>query len=133
LEDEVVASRSTLLQTAGIGVNDALGHDSPGTLYKQKLLALKHGHLTFWIFALSFAGCRQLFPWPTALTLDDVSFPSDDMDTGHLSHQVTTIINQLHGFFDEIGLPTHERDERESELFAALSETLNNQLKLVAK
>jgi protein regulator of cytokinesis 1 len=55
------------------------------------------------------------------------------MDTGHLSHQVTTIINQLHGFFDEIGLPTHERDERESELFAALSETLNNQLKLVAK
>ncbi|CAD0090361.1 unnamed protein product [Aureobasidium vineae] len=55
------------------------------------------------------------------------------MDTGHLSHQVTTIINQLHGVFDEIGLPTHERDERESELFAALSETLNNQLKLVAK
>ncbi|KAH0140423.1 hypothetical protein KCU82_g16785, partial [Aureobasidium melanogenum] len=55
------------------------------------------------------------------------------MDTGHLSHQVTTIIDQLHGFFDEIGLPTHERDERESELFAALSETLNNQLKLVAK
>ncbi|KAH0347948.1 hypothetical protein KCU83_g6517, partial [Aureobasidium melanogenum] len=55
------------------------------------------------------------------------------MDTGHLSHQVTTIIAQLHGFFDEIGLPTHERDERESELFAALSETLNNQLKLVAK
>ncbi|KAG9978318.1 hypothetical protein KCU72_g23069, partial [Aureobasidium melanogenum] len=53
--------------------------------------------------------------------------------TGHLSHQVTTIIDQLHGFFDEIGLPTHERDERESELFAALSETLNNQLKLVAK
>ncbi|KAI4723440.1 hypothetical protein E4T48_00303 [Aureobasidium sp. EXF-10727] len=55
------------------------------------------------------------------------------MDTGHLSHQVTTIINQLHGVFDEIGLPTHERDERESELFAALSETLNNQLRLVAK
>ncbi|KAG9778238.1 hypothetical protein KCU95_g12476, partial [Aureobasidium melanogenum] len=55
------------------------------------------------------------------------------MDTGHLSHQVTTIIDQLHGFFDEIGLPTHERHERESELFAALSETLNNQLKLVAK
>jgi protein regulator of cytokinesis 1 len=55
------------------------------------------------------------------------------MDTGHLSHQVTTIINQLHDYFDEIGLPARERDKRESELFAALSETLNNQLKLVAK
>ncbi|THX37483.1 hypothetical protein D6D10_05851 [Aureobasidium pullulans] len=55
------------------------------------------------------------------------------MDTGYLSQQVTTIINQLHGYFDEIGLPTHERDSRESELFAALSETLHNQLKLVAK
>lgn len=55
------------------------------------------------------------------------------MDTGYLSQQVTTIINQLHGYFDEIGLPTHERDSRESELFAALSETLHNQLELVAK
>ncbi|GAB7347115.1 hypothetical protein MBLNU459_g3240t1 [Dothideomycetes sp. NU459] len=54
------------------------------------------------------------------------------MDTGYLSQQVTTIINQLHGFFDEIGVPSHERDSRESELFSALSETLHNQLKLVA-
>ncbi|KAI5197258.1 hypothetical protein E4T39_07398 [Aureobasidium subglaciale] len=55
------------------------------------------------------------------------------MDTGYLSHQVTTIINQLHTYFDDIGLPAQERDSRESELFAALSETLHNQLKLVAK
>ncbi|KAF2148265.1 hypothetical protein K461DRAFT_329872 [Myriangium duriaei CBS 260.36] len=54
------------------------------------------------------------------------------MDTSYLSQQVTTIINQLHGYFDEIGVPSHERDSRESELFAALSETLHNQLKLVA-
>ncbi|KAK4986622.1 Microtubule bundling protein [Elasticomyces elasticus] len=54
------------------------------------------------------------------------------MDTGYLSQQVTTIINQLHGYFDEIGVPSHERDTRESELFSALSETLHNQLKLVA-
>ncbi|KAL1302909.1 hypothetical protein AAFC00_003234 [Neodothiora populina] len=54
------------------------------------------------------------------------------MDTGYLSQQVTSIINQLHSYFDEIGLPNHERDSRESELFSALSETLHNQLKLVA-
>lgn len=38
------------------------------------------------------------------------------MDTGYLSQQVTTIINQLHTFFDDIGLPSHERDSRESEV-----------------
>lgn len=38
------------------------------------------------------------------------------MDTGYLSQQVTTIINQLHGLFDEIGVPSHERDSRESEV-----------------
>ncbi|PNS19312.1 Anaphase spindle elongation protein 1 [Sphaceloma murrayae] len=54
------------------------------------------------------------------------------MDTSYLSQQVTTIINQLHGYFDEIGVANHERDQRESELFSALSETLHNQLKLVA-
>ncbi|KAL8923213.1 MAG: hypothetical protein Q9172_003232 [Xanthocarpia lactea] len=53
------------------------------------------------------------------------------MDTDHLTTQVTTIIGQLHGIFDDIGLQTHERESRETELFAALSETLNNQLKLV--
>ncbi|KAL8900693.1 MAG: hypothetical protein Q9192_000943 [Flavoplaca navasiana] len=53
------------------------------------------------------------------------------MDTNHLTTQVTTIIGQLHGIFDDIGLQTHERESRETELFAALSETLNDQLKLV--
>lgn len=38
------------------------------------------------------------------------------MDTSYLSQQVTTIINQLHGYFDEIGVPSHERDSRESEV-----------------
>nr|POF14318.1 anaphase spindle elongation protein 1 [Quercus suber] len=38
------------------------------------------------------------------------------MDTSYLSQQVTTIIERLHGFFDEIGVPSHERDSRESEL-----------------
>ncbi|CAK3856675.1 Anaphase spindle elongation 1 [Lecanosticta acicola] len=55
------------------------------------------------------------------------------MDTSYLSQQVTTIIERLHGFFDEIGVPSHERDSRESELFSALSETLHNQLNAVAK
>ena len=54
------------------------------------------------------------------------------MDTSYLTSQVATIIGQLHGLFDEIGVPSHERESRESELFTALSETLHNQLRLVA-
>ncbi|KAF2200372.1 hypothetical protein GQ43DRAFT_374023 [Delitschia confertaspora ATCC 74209] len=53
------------------------------------------------------------------------------MDTSYLAQQVTTIIGQLHGLFDDIGVPSHERNSREAELFSALSETLHNQLKLV--
>jgi hypothetical protein len=37
------------------------------------------------------------------------------MDTSYLSSQVSTIIGQLHGLFDEIGVPNHERETRESE------------------
>ncbi|KAL9110174.1 MAG: hypothetical protein Q9227_005234 [Pyrenula ochraceoflavens] len=53
------------------------------------------------------------------------------LDTGYLTTQVTTIIGQLHSVFDEIGIPKNERDARETELFAALSDTLHNQLRLV--
>ncbi|KAF2453174.1 microtubule associated protein-domain-containing protein [Lineolata rhizophorae] len=53
------------------------------------------------------------------------------MDTSYLAQQVTTIIGQLHGLFDEIGIASHERDSREAELFSALSETLHNQLRAV--
>lgn len=55
------------------------------------------------------------------------------MDPGYLSQQVNTIIGQLHGLFDEIGVPSHDRESREAELFAALSEALNNQVRLVAQ
>ena len=62
------------------------------------------------------------------------------MDTSYLSQQVTTIIERLHGFFDEIGVASHERDSRESEVihqaiivmpriltaFAALLRSLGN-------
>ncbi|CZS99326.1 hypothetical protein WAI453_008223 [Rhynchosporium graminicola] len=54
------------------------------------------------------------------------------MDSSYLTSQVSTIIAQLHGLFDEIGVPSHERESRESELFSALSETLHNQVRLVA-
>ncbi|KAI5922139.1 microtubule associated protein-domain-containing protein [Camillea tinctor] len=54
------------------------------------------------------------------------------MDASYLSQQVNSIIGQLHGLFDEIGVPDHDREARETELFAALSETLNNQVKAVA-
>ena len=38
------------------------------------------------------------------------------MDTSYLTTQVSTIIGQLHGLFDEIGVPKHERESRESEV-----------------
>ncbi|KAK4174123.1 microtubule associated protein-domain-containing protein [Triangularia setosa] len=53
------------------------------------------------------------------------------MDTSYLAQQVNTIIGQLHGLFDEIGVSNHERESREAELFSALSEALNNQVRLV--
>ncbi|KAK8090298.1 microtubule associated protein [Apiospora hydei] len=62
------------------------------------------------------------------------------MDPSYLSQQVNTIIGQLHGLFDEIGVPNHDRETREAEtpmlipttqLFAALSDTLQNQVRSV--
>ncbi|KAK2740120.1 hypothetical protein FQN57_006235 [Myotisia sp. PD_48] len=53
------------------------------------------------------------------------------VDTSYLTTQVNSIVEQLHGLFDEIGVPNHERESRESELFSALSETLHNHLKCV--
>ncbi len=38
------------------------------------------------------------------------------MDTGYLTTQVTTIISQLHGIFDEIGIPRNEREAKETEV-----------------
>ncbi|EAW14484.1 putative microtubule associated protein (Ase1) [Aspergillus clavatus NRRL 1] len=53
------------------------------------------------------------------------------VDTSYLTTQVNNIVSQLHGIFDDIGVPSHERETREAELFSALSETLNNHLKIV--
>jgi protein regulator of cytokinesis 1 len=39
------------------------------------------------------------------------------MDTSYLTSQVATIIGQLHGLFDEIGVPNHERESREAEVY----------------
>ncbi len=38
------------------------------------------------------------------------------MDTSYLAKQVNSSIGQLHGLFDEIGVPNHEREARESEV-----------------
>lgn len=38
------------------------------------------------------------------------------MDTSYLAKQVNSSISQLHGLFDEIGVPDHEREARESEV-----------------
>ncbi|KAK6533599.1 hypothetical protein TWF694_002536 [Orbilia ellipsospora] len=53
------------------------------------------------------------------------------MDNSYLTTQVTSIINSLHGIFDEIGVPHHDRESREAALYAALSETLQSQVRLV--
>lgn len=39
-----------------------------------------------------------------------------EMDTSYLTTQVTTIISQLHGLFDEIGVPSNEIESREAEV-----------------
>jgi hypothetical protein len=39
-----------------------------------------------------------------------------EMDTSYLAQQVNTIIGQLHGLFDEIGVPNHDRETREAEV-----------------
>ncbi|KND91597.1 Anaphase spindle elongation protein 1 [Tolypocladium ophioglossoides CBS 100239] len=51
--------------------------------------------------------------------------------TSYLAQQVNSSIGQLHGLFDEIGVPSHEREAREAELFTALSDGLNSQVRLV--
>jgi hypothetical protein len=38
------------------------------------------------------------------------------MDASYLSQQVNTIIGQLHGLFDEIGVASHDRETREAEV-----------------
>jgi len=38
------------------------------------------------------------------------------MDTSYLAQQVNTIIGQLHGLFDEIGVSNHDRESREAEV-----------------
>ncbi|KAK1139832.1 Microtubule bundling protein [Aspergillus melleus] len=53
------------------------------------------------------------------------------VDTSYLTTQVNNIVAQLHGIFDEIGVPNHERETREAELFSALSDTLSGHLKMV--
>ncbi|KAH8894866.1 hypothetical protein GQ53DRAFT_67656 [Thozetella sp. PMI_491] len=54
------------------------------------------------------------------------------MDSSFLTQQVNDKIGQLHGLFDEIGVPNHERDAREQELFAALEDALNSHVRAVA-
>ena len=38
------------------------------------------------------------------------------MDTSYLTQQVNNIVGQLHGLFDDMGVPGHERESREAEV-----------------
>lgn len=42
--------------------------------------------------------------------------PGMAVDTSYLTSQVNSIVEQLHGLFDDIGVPHHERESRESEV-----------------
>ena len=55
---------------------------------------------------------REGFPRAPVLDISLIAA----MDTSYLTTQVTTIIGQLHGLFDEIGVPSHERESRETEV-----------------
>ena len=39
--------------------------------------------------------------------------------TSYLSQQVSSSVRLLHGLFDEIGVPGHERESREAEVSAS--------------
>lgn len=39
------------------------------------------------------------------------------VDTSYLTTQVNNIVEQLHDVFDQIGVPAHERETREAEVF----------------
>ena len=68
-------------------------------------------------------GTHTWSAWSANRPASYVAAGSDDriMDTSYLSQQVTTIIERLHGFFDEIGVPSHERDSRESEVYSTVT------------
>jgi protein regulator of cytokinesis 1 len=53
------------------------------------------------------------------------------MDTSYLTQQVNNIVGQLHGLFDEMGVPSHERESREAELFSVLADTLTGHVRKV--
>jgi Ase1/PRC1/MAP65 family protein len=38
------------------------------------------------------------------------------VDASYLTTQVNSIVDQLHGVFDEIGISSHERESREAEV-----------------
>ena len=48
------------------------------------------------------------------------------MDTSYLTQQVANIIGQLHGLFDDIGVPNRERDSRESEVACIVKSVSQN-------
>jgi hypothetical protein len=45
-----------------------------------------------------------------------IAHRASNMDTSYLAQQVNTIVGQLHGLFDEIGVPNHDREAREEEV-----------------
>ncbi|TGZ80605.1 hypothetical protein EX30DRAFT_372226 [Ascodesmis nigricans] len=55
------------------------------------------------------------------------------MDNATLADELTTVIDGLHGLFDEIGLARYEREERETRVYAALNAALQEQLRVVER
>lgn len=53
---------------------------------------------------------------PCSLPHTALSYRKMTVDTSYLTTQVNNIVSQLHGVFDEIGVPSHERETREAEV-----------------
>lgn len=50
-----------------------------------------------------------------------------------LQTELTSVIDTLHGIFDEIGFEQHERQNREDNVYAALNATLHEALCKVSR
>ena len=82
----------------------------------QKQLIVSAGHAFECNGILKLVALQRLPSQTKCNSLISQAYLAPKMDTGYLTTQVTTIIGQLHSVFDDIGVPTHERESRETEV-----------------
>ncbi len=122
-EHDLFANIRVLLN-ASIAVHQLLLH----SLRSLRLHAARFSLLTA---RLARSGSRLNTPTGRLICRSDIAIAPRAgmavMDTSYLEQQVSTIIGKLHELFDEIGVPSHERDTRESEVNAPAAEHCQTQ------